>query len=369
MRVLMLRNVGEERNLSMKLYADRLAQGLGGRCVVRSVVPWRPPGLASGHRLGAKALDYVARYGVYPASLFGRRGDVFHVVDHADAHLICSLPARRTVVTCHDMMLVKSARGDMKGPQARPLLATRLLDLSLRFMRRAARVIATSEATAADIVRHLKLPRERIQVIHHGVDPAYRPAPSAHVRQTLRRHLGFAGRAVVLHVGNNWFYKNLEGVIRALAVLRAERGDVLLVKVGKRLTREQRELADELGVADCVRELGVLSSGELLTVYWASDLLLFPSWWEGCGWPPLEAMASGTPVVCSDRGALGEVARGAALIVNPEEPEAIADGVARVLGDEGLRQSLVESGLERAGQFTWERAAAETLRVYREVAG
>jgi glycosyltransferase involved in cell wall biosynthesis len=158
-------------------------------------------------------------------------------------------------------------------------------------------------------------------------------------------------------------------VLKATAVLRAGRDDVVLVKVGKRLTREQRELAEKLGVADCVRELGVLSGEELLTVYWASDLLLFPSWWEGFGWPPLEAMASGTAVVCSDRGALGEVVRGAALVVNPEEPESIADGVARVLGDEGLRRSLVESGLRRAGEFTWERAAAQTFRVYEEVAG
>lgn len=372
MQVLMLRNVGEERNLSMKLYADRLTQGLNNRCAVESVVPWHPSSIdGSRSRLTVKALDYVARYGVYPSSLVRRRGDVFHVVDHAYAHLLCCLPASRTVVTCHDVMLLKWMRGELKGVVPRPFLATRLLDLSLRFMRRAARVIATSEATATDLVRHLKLSRDRIQVVHHGIDPAFSPAPDPSVREALRKRLDFAGQSVLLHVGDNWFYKNLEGLIEALAVLEKDsgKGNHVLVKVGKGLTPEQRRLAHQLGVAERIRELGVLDDAQLQEVYRAADVLVFPSWWEGFGWPPLEAMASGTPVVCSDRGALREVAGDAALIVSPEEPEAIADGISRVLDDASLRQQLIRKGLERAKQFTWERAAEQTFQVYREVAG
>jgi glycosyltransferase involved in cell wall biosynthesis len=139
--------------------------------------------------------------------------------------------------------------------------------------------------------------------------------------------------------------------------------------VGKGLTTEQRKLARELRVLDRIRELGVLDNEELQAVYWAADVLVFPSLWEGFGWPPLEAMASGTPVVCSDRGSLGEVVGDAALIVNPDEPQAIAEGIARVLDEEQLRQSLVLKGLQRAKLFTWERAAEQTFQVYREVAG
>jgi glycosyltransferase involved in cell wall biosynthesis len=176
-------------------------------------------------------------------------------------------------------------------------------------------------------------------------------------------------------VGNNWFYKNLEGVIKALAVLQktsvkdSVESSPILVKVGKGLTIEQRKLAQELGVATRIRELGVLNDEELQTIYWAADVLVFPSWWEGFGWPPLEAMASGTPVICSDRGSLGEVAGDAALIVNPEEPEEIAVAIARVLNEENLRRSLILKGMQRAKQFTWERAAEQTFEVYREVAG
>jgi glycosyltransferase involved in cell wall biosynthesis len=373
MQVLMLRNVSEERNISMKLYADRLTQGLNNYCAVENFVPWHPPSISHKSRLDitAKALDYVARYGIYPPSLLGRRGDVFHVVDHAYAHLLSCLPAGHTVVTCHDLMLLKSAHGELKGLGAQPFVATRLLNLSLKYMQRAAKVIATSEATAVDLVNYLKLSRDRIQVVHHGIDPTFHPLPDPDKREALRKSLGVDGQRVLLHVGNNWFYKNLEGVIKALALLQenSTEGCPILIKVGKGLTTEQRNLAHELGVRERIRELGVLNNEELQTVYRAADVLVFPSWWEGFGWPPLEAMASGTPVVCSDRGSLGEVVGDAALIVDPEEPEAIADAVARVLDDETLKQSLTLKGLERAKQFTWERAAEQTFQVYREVAG
>lgn len=368
----MLRNVSEERNLSMKLYADRLSKGLDSHCAVESVVPWRQkPATASKHGVAARVLDYVARYGIYPPSLLGRRGDIFHVVDHAYAHLLCCLPARRTVVTCHDLMLLKMTRGGFGPSYSVPAVASQLLRFSLRFLKRAAMVIADSHATADDLVKYLKIPRQQIRVVHLGIDPMFAPPSSPDGRLAARARWGFDGRGVLLHVGNNWFYKNLEGVIRALAVLKEKSGEdcPTLVKVGKGLTIEQRKLARELGVEGHIRELGVLNNEALQAVYHAADVLVFPSWWEGFGWPPLEAMASGTPVVCSDRGSLGEVAGDAALIVNPEKPEEIADSIIRALHDEALRQSLITKGLERAKQFTWERAAEQTFQVYREVAG
>jgi glycosyltransferase involved in cell wall biosynthesis len=371
----MLRNVSEERNLSMKLYADGLSRGLDTRCVVESVLPWRPPVLSKSRPQGvaAKALDYLARYGVYPPSLISRRrSDIFHVVDHAYAHLISCLPARRTVVTCHDLMLLRMAGGDFGPAHSAPPVALGLLRFSLSFLKRARLVIADSQATADDLVKYLKISREKIRVVHLGIDPVFVPPPGPDDRRDARSRWGVEGRRVLLHVGNNWFYKNLEGVIRALALLPKDsdgEGGPLLLKAGKGLTDEQRKLARSLGVAGRIRELGLLTNEELLSVYWASDVLVFPSLWEGFGWPPLEAMATGTPVVCSDRGSLGEVAGNAALIVSPEEPEAIAAATDSIFNDEGLRRALEMKGLERSKQFTWESAAEQTFQVYREVMG
>jgi glycosyltransferase involved in cell wall biosynthesis len=373
MKVLMLRNVSEEKNLSMKLYADRLSDGLAKRCAVKNIYPWNPPYAGQrGLKILNKGMDYIARYGVYPSSLLPRRADVFHIIDHANAHLLACLPSSRSVVTCHDVMLLKLARGEFGKHVPLPLLASKLLKFSLRFLRNAARVITTSQATADDLIKFTGVNHQRIRVVQHGIDPQFKQPPNTEAQSEARLRWGLAeNQPVLLHVGNNWFYKNLEGLIKALAVLQAESkiNNLLLLKVGKRLTTEQRSLALSLGVEKSIREVGLLDNEELQSIYWASDLLVFPSLWEGFGWPPLEAMASGTPVVCSRRGALDEVVGDAAVIVNPEEPESIAAGIISALNDEHLRQSLIQKGLQRAKLFTWERTAEQTFQVYREVAG
>jgi glycosyltransferase involved in cell wall biosynthesis len=141
----------------------------------------------------------------------------------------------------------------------------------------------------------------------------------------------------------------------------------VLVKAGKPLSPEQSALAASLGVLQHVREVGLLDQENLQAAYWAADALVFPSLWEGFGWPPLEAMASGTPVIASARGALAEVVGDAAEVINPDDPKNIAAAIERVLSDTGLRQDLTARGLERARIFTWERAGRELIEVYREV--
>lgn len=371
MRIVLLRNVRETANLSMKLYADRLGRALDGWCIIEDVRPWCvPTWRARRAGIAVKGLDYCVRYGVYPARLLGRRSDVFHIVDHAYAHLMLCLPTRRTVVTCHDLTLLKVANGEFGTATTTPSVASRLFQFSVRFLRRAGAVIAVSHATAQDLIKYLDILPERIHVIHSGVDRVFRPPADSHVRSVARVRFALDDRPVLLHVGTNWFYKNLEGVIRALALLRTgtTSRDPVLLKAGKRLSPTQCELARSLGVTGHIRELDFLAPEELQAAYWAADVLVFPSLWEGFGWPPLEAMASGTPVVCSDRGALGEVVGQAAAIVNPEDPRDIARTVHRVLNDDPFRARLVRAGLDRVKQFSWERAAEQTYRVYETVA-
>ena len=144
--------------------------------------------------------------------------------------------------------------------------------------------------------------------------------------------------------------------------------DLRLVRVGRALGGADRALADKLNVTSNVVELGAVTDDDIPALYNAVDLLLFPSLYEGFGWPPLEAtMASGTPVVCSRAGSLDEVVSDAALTADPEDVETLAWHVATVLTDDKLRGVLVERGLERAAQFSWDRAAAEMIAVYRDV--
>lgn len=352
----------------MKLYAERVAAAVKSRWEVVHVHPWDGPVDWRRPRLLAKGLEYLARYVVYPLSCARQcPADIFHVVDHAYGHLVPWLPSRRTVVTCHDLMLLKLARGDF-GPFGVPRVPLALFRFSTRFLHRATRLVADSRATADDLVTHLGIPRNRIAVIHPGVDPVFGPPPDPAARVVARARFGLDHRPALIHVGKNSFYKNLEGVLRALAFLGGPtRRAPLLLKAGEGLTPGQWALARGLGVEGCVREVGILAAEDLRALYWAADALVFPSLWEGFGWPPLEAMACGTPVVCSARGALGEVAGDAAAIVDPDDPAMIAAAVKRILGDPVYRGDLVEAGLAQVHRFTWNGAGDALCEVYEAV--
>ncbi|HXG30685.1 MAG TPA: glycosyltransferase family 1 protein [Thermodesulfobacteriota bacterium] len=370
MRVSLVRNVKESRSLSMSLYADCLRDALVKRCDVedvrlRSDLVYRMAGI-----MGLRIQDYVGRFWSFPRQLREMRSDVFHIVDHANAHLLRVLDPERTVVTCHDLMLLKLEAGEIPLNGSRPLVAGRAFRWSVGHIQRARAVLCVSQSTMRDVIRFLGCPLDRLHVVYNGVHRAFRKIQDHGFLSEGRKRLGIDWHMTVLHVGGSGFYKNLEGIIESLAVLPSGRhGGVHLVKVGENFTPTQWELVRRLRMGDSVHYLGKLNVYDLVVIYNLSDLLLFPSLYEGFGWPPLEAMACGTPVVCSDRGSLKEVVGEAAVIVDPEDPKDIADGVERVLTDSGLRKTLVNRGLERARLFNWKTTAEGILRVYEEVIG
>lgn len=372
LRVVLLRGVREDLSLSMKLYGEGVAAAVSSGCEVSHFYPWYVAGSAARPLgLGLKVLDYLARYVVYPVRLLGCRSDVFHVIDHAYGHLLACVPVRRSVVTCHDLMLLKLRKGELASATPFRSMPIWLWRASVAFLKRAARIVSDSSATADDVVKHLGVDQTRIRVVYPGVDARFVPPMDAGSKRRMRECLDLDGRPILLHVGNNWFYKNLDGFLRAFAHVRKSPvgRNAVLVKVGECLSPAQRDFAAALGVSEHVRDLGLLSHDDLQAAYWAADALVFPSFWEGFGWPPLEAMASGTPVIASRRGALAEVLGDAVEVVDPNDPTTIAAAIERVLSEAGLRQELTARGLERAHLFTWERAGRELLEVYREVMG
>jgi alpha-1,3-rhamnosyl/mannosyltransferase len=200
---------------------------------------------------------------------------------------------------------------------------------------RAARlVIAVSEFTKREVVELLGVPAERIRVVPNGVEPVFTPRGPA------------AEGEYVLAVGTLEPRKNLT-VVQQL--------DVPLRVVGAR----------GWGNVPLAGWVGRASDDELAALYRGARCLVYPSLYEGFGIPVLEAMACGTPVVTSRGGATEEVAGGAAVLVNPRDPAAVAAGIEEAVA---RRDELVPRGLERAREFTWERAAAETRAVYEEAA-
>lgn len=270
--------------------------------------------------------------------------------------------ARRFVITVHDLNF-------LYFPQFLTDESRRYYNRQIAWaVRRADHILADSEATRADLIRLLGVPPERVTAVHLAADPAFRPLPFPLVEATLARY-GLK-RGYLLFVGTLEPRKNLPGLLTAYRIL-LDRGDVEapLVVVGGRgwLYGEVFARLEELALTDRVRFLHDVPDGDLPALYNGAALLATPSFYEGFGLPALEAMACGTPVVISDRGSLPEVVGEAGIWVNPEEPEAIAAGMMRVLKEEGLRDQLREAGLLRAGSFTWEKTARKTLEVYRRV--
>lgn len=234
-----------------------------------------------------------------------------------------------------------------------------------RLARAAALVITGSQAARADLVEHLGVAPERIAVVPYGVDARFAPvaADSDEARAVTARYRLPAG--FILAVGAIERRKNLRRVLDAVDSLRgrAATAGITLVHAGP-----EGWLADELP-RDAARFLGYVPAADLRVLYGLARAFVYPSLWEGFGFPVIEAMACGCPVVTSDVSALPEVAGGAALLVDPTATEELAAAIERVWTDEGLRRDLAARGRERARCFTWERTARETVAVYERVAG
>ena len=365
-RVALLHNYRDEQQPSMRLYAERLGDALVARQV--SVMRFRPPEILP-DRLRARSplwtkLDaYAGRFVVYPRLARKLRADVIHVVDHGEGYLLADLDWRRTVVTCHDVILLALAAGRI-GSTPVPQMALQLLRFSLELTKRAAAIIAVSEQTKRDLVDLVGVDPANVQVIYSGLNQPFSPDPARGA--ALRQRRGLGSGALMLQIGRT-FYKNIPGTLRVLHRLRSDGLDVRLVRTGSAIGGADRALADKLNVSAFVVELGTVADHELPALYNAVDLLLFPSLYEGFGWPPLEAMASGTPVVCSRAGSLDEVVDGAALTAEPEDTAALAWHAGAVLTDAGLRERLVARGVAHAANFRWDRTAEATTRVYERV--
>ncbi|MBC7222825.1 MAG: glycosyltransferase family 4 protein [Anaerolineae bacterium] len=276
---------------------------------------------------------------------------------HATEHLLPPLRDVPTVLTVHDLIFY------LFPQYHKPLNYWYLRWTMPLYVRRADAVIAVSEATRQDLVRHYRVPPEKVRVIHEAAAPHFRPAAPEAVAQVRRRY-GLPPR-FALTVGTIEPRKNLPRLFRALAPLRGAERIPLVVAGGKGwLYEETFRTVARLGLEDQVSFLGYVPEEDLPALYTAADLFVLPSLYEGFGLPVLEAMSCGAPVACSQAASLQEVAGDAARYFDPHDPEAMAEAIWALWADADLRAHLREQGLRRAAAFSWERAAHETLALY-----
>jgi glycosyltransferase involved in cell wall biosynthesis len=351
----------------MERFADEMAAGLQARPQIRVRETTIHASRLQGHPLLRKLDRYASSFVRYPDHARRQSADVYHVVDHSYGPLIGSVQASRVIVTCHDLMVLHAESDDIGFRGSR--IGVRRFRWETSFLRRAALVACDSEATAGDVTNLLGIDPSRIRVIPLGISPAFVPL-EAKARAALRADIDpTSRRALVLHVSTGSPYKNIGATLRVTAALQSQGLDPALLRVGKPLLAQEVALARTLGVLDRVREFGGVSDEELARLYGAADVLLFPSWWEGFGWPPLEALACGTPsVVASECRAVIDLVGDAALAGPADDVPALAGAVRRILETPALREALVERGRRRVAALTWARTVDAYVDAYEEIA-
>lgn len=266
------------------------------------------------------------------------------------------------IVTIHDLIPLTQTHRPARGLDR--WLAPSLNRLAAR---RAAHIITVSGHAAAEIRTHLRVPLERLSVIPEAPAPHFRPASGASVR-AMRARFNLQG-PYLLHVGINKPHKNQAALIQAFARLVGDDavGQAVLVLAGPLDPRypNPRQMAEAAGIGEQVCVLGPVSDEELVALYSDALAFVFPSLAEGFGLPLLEAMACGAPTVCSNRPPLAEVAGRGVLTFDPSDPATLAAVLRPVLSDSALRASQRARSLARAAEFSWTRAAEQTLAVYR----
>jgi len=295
-----------------------------------------------------------------PLALRRERACLFH----APHYVLPLLTPCRSVVTIHDCI-------HLRFPQYLPNRLGYAYARGSMWVaaHRSARVLTVSEASKRDILDYFRIPESKVTVIHNAIDERFHEEPPADevVRVSERYQLK---DPFILYAGNIKPHKNLERLIEAFHIIR--RGDLEQVKlliIGDEISKyaRLRRTVHRYKLHKHVRFFGFVPDATLAILYRLARVFVFPSLYEGFGLPPLEAMASGTPVITSNVSSLPEVVGDAAMLIDPYEPEAIAGAMRRVLVDDRLRDDMRERGLARAREFSWGRSVQRVRDIYADV--
>ncbi|WP_218081020.1 glycosyltransferase family 4 protein [Anthocerotibacter panamensis] len=366
MKILLVGNYVPDAQQSMQRFAEMLAQGLSALGhEIRVLKP--EPILGRIKVAGAsKWLGYGDKFFFFPHALRAHLAwaDVVHICDHSNAFYTAHLQAKPHLVTCHDLLAVRGALGeDTDCPASRT--GKILQRWILKGLQRARMVVCDSTYTLGDLTRLTgKTVPAQARPVLLGLNHRYRPLSPTEIRQRLDG-LWPASEPFILHVGSSLCRKNRDGVLRIFQRIK-DLWPGKLVFVGEPLTPELLALVKSLDLQERVSELGTPDNQVLEALYNQAFALLFPSRFEGFGWPIIEAQACGCPVLVSTRCSLPEVAGGAALMRAIEDEAGFAEDLLRLTVPEE-RARWIERGRINLERFTPERMLADYSEIYLEL--
>jgi glycosyltransferase involved in cell wall biosynthesis len=305
-----------------------------------------------------------------PLTLPPVKHNIVHITRNWQATMLLQPTTHRIIITVHDLIpFIHRNNPNIRIYQSG--LHSFLDWLSIQFCRRADALIADSDYTRQSLLSLINIPPERVHVIYLAIDhTAFRPydvPDTFYARYGLDRDTPY-----ILHISSEEPRKNVLTLIRAFAAVHQHYPHARLLKVGRShfpaVRAAMRALIDELGLGDAVLLVDEVSDADLSAFYNIATLFVLPSFAEGFGFPALEAMACGTPVVAANCTALPEVVGGAGVLIDPANADDISQAIIRLLDDGQWRADLRQRGLRRAADFTWEHTASQVMEVYRRVA-
>jgi glycosyltransferase involved in cell wall biosynthesis len=336
MKIVLVGNYANDEQQSMQRFTASLERGLKEaghevrilrpRSVVGQLSPsWRGIG---------KWLGYIDKFGIFPRDLKAslKWADVVHICDQASSIYTKDILSFPHIVTCHDLLAVRSAIGEI--PEIRTRWSGKLLQRAiLNGVNRAQHIVCVSEATRRDLIRIAKISDENISVVYNSLNHPYSRMKESESASRLDQFHIDSDEAFLLHVGGNQWYKNRLGVLRIFGHLRklAPHCQLKLVMVGKPWAEEMRGYVRENGLSDAIVELHNVENEDLRALYSKATLMLFPSLQEGFGWPIIEAQACGCPVVTSNRAPMTEIGGSGAIYINPDDERLAAFTLKSVL--------------------------------------
>ena len=368
MKVLLVGNYLRDGQPSMQRFTTLMASGLSE--AGHQVRVLRPPALVgkigrAGEESG-KWLGYIDKFAIFPAILPAavRWSDVVHICDHSNSIYVKYLQGVPHVVTCHDLLGVRSALGEIPQNQTR-WTGRQLQRQILSGLSKAQHIVCVSEATRADLLRVAGVPETRVSRVYNALGYPYSPMNREEATFRVGQLLIDPNHPFLLHVGGNQWYKNRLGVLRIFLLLRKCSGRTFnLVMVGKAWTKEMRHFVAENELGCAVTELTAVEDEDLRALYSTATMMLFPSLQEGFGWPIVEAQACGCPVVTSRRSPMSEVGGNAAVYVDPDNPESAAAVVESYLD---RVKSLRQASLNNAARFNRSAMIRSYLSLFEKV--
>jgi glycosyltransferase involved in cell wall biosynthesis len=401
LRVLLVANSPADGQESMLRFAEMLHQGLAAAdCEVEVIAPQAAFGrLASPRSDLGKWLAYLDKYLIFPIQLRRRlakirkqsraerdrppkaarrsaadaasksevrNSAIVHICDHSNAVYAAHVGGNPCVVTCHDLGAVRGALGEDTYCPASGT-GKILQRWILNSLARADRVVCDSTATQNDLARLLGKRTPQLQVILLGQNQPFKRLGSGEADARLAAGLPALdlSRPYLLHVGSSLVRKNRDGILRIFHRIR-DQWDGQLVFAGEGLSDELRELVEKLSLRDRVRVVERPTSSMLEALYSRAFALLFPSRFEGFGWPVVEAQACGCPVLCSDSSSLPEVAGAGALIRAVDDEAGFANDVLS-LAEPAVRAALVQRGFDNLPRFDTRQMIDRYLAIYQEL--